>query len=127
MCFGISGSLVYSPATAVAGHWFLKRRSTAVGIIVAGSGLGGVIYPIMLKELLEILSTCVVVSQLTEAFRDTLFIIMCLNVVLMVPACFWVKGRLPPRTPPPLKVLKGPWKETRYVFLCVGVALYGFK
>jgi len=53
MCFGIAGCLVYSPATAVAGHWFLKKRSTAVGIIVAGSGLGGVIYPIMLKELLE--------------------------------------------------------------------------
>lgn len=53
MLYGISGSLVYSPATAISGHWFLRRRSTAVGIIVCGSGLGGVIYPVMLKSLFD--------------------------------------------------------------------------
>lgn len=53
--------------------------------------------------------------------------IMGFNFVLMFPACFWVKARLPPRRPPPLSALKGPWKETRYVFLCLGVASYGFK
>lgn len=55
MCFGIGGCLVYSPSTAVAAHWFLRRRSTAVGIIVGGSGLGGVIYPIMIEQLLRTL------------------------------------------------------------------------
>jgi len=49
------------------------------------------------------------------------------NAALMIPACFWVKARLPPRHPPPLRELKGPWKEIRYMFLCFGVAWYGFK
>lgn len=51
--FGFSASLLYSPATAVSGHWFLRRRSTAVGIVVCGSGLGGVIYPIALRRMFD--------------------------------------------------------------------------
>ncbi|BEI80069.1 hypothetical protein CcaverHIS002_0105980 [Cutaneotrichosporon cavernicola] len=114
--FGLAGGIVYSPATAVAGHWFLKRRAEAVGFIVAGSGLGGVMYPIMLKEMLEKLS-----------FRDTILIIMGFNLVLMLPACFWMKARLPPRAPPPLSALKKPWRESRYVFLCLGTACYAMN
>lgn len=53
---GVAGMLLYAPATAIAGHWFLKRRSTAVGIAVSGSGLAGVVLPIMIKELIEALS-----------------------------------------------------------------------
>ena len=55
--FGLSGSILYSPATAVAGHWFMHRRSTAVGIVVCGSGLAGVIYPIALDRLTKQLSS----------------------------------------------------------------------
>lgn len=51
--FGTSATMLYSPATAVSGHWFLRRRSTAVGIVVCGSGLGGVIYPIALRRLFD--------------------------------------------------------------------------
>jgi len=53
LLFGLSGSFLYSPATAVSGHWFLRKRSTAVGIVVCGSGLGGVIYPIALRRLFD--------------------------------------------------------------------------
>jgi len=53
---GLSASSLYSPATAVSGHWFMRKRSTAVGIVVCGSGLAGVIYPIMIKRLIELLS-----------------------------------------------------------------------
>lgn len=52
-CFGISGSVLYTPATAVVGHWFLKKRGTATGIVSTGVGLGGVIYPIMLNRLFD--------------------------------------------------------------------------
>ena len=38
--FGAAGAALYSPCTAVVAHWFQKRRSTAIGIILCGSGLG---------------------------------------------------------------------------------------
>lgn len=50
-CFGISGSILYTPATAVVGHWFLKKRGMAGGLVSTGVGLGGVVYPIMLNRL----------------------------------------------------------------------------
>ncbi|WVR05290.1 hypothetical protein IAU60_002303 [Kwoniella sp. DSM 27419] len=107
--FGISGSILYSPATAVVGHWFMRRRSTAVGIVVCGSGLAGVIYPIALKRLFDELS-----------FRNSMLIIAGMNAVLMFPAWFFLKARLPPRSPPPLKSLLGPWKDARYTCLVLG-------
>jgi hypothetical protein len=57
LLFGLSGSFIYSPATAVSGHWFMRKRSTAVGIVVCGSGLGGVIYPIALRRLFDEVGT----------------------------------------------------------------------
>ncbi|WWC60977.1 uncharacterized protein I303_103554 [Kwoniella dejecticola CBS 10117] len=110
--FGISASMLYSPSTAVAGHWFMKRRSTAVGIVVCGSGLSGVIYPIALKRLFDELH-----------FRNAMLIIAGLNAFLMFPAWFFLKARLPPRSPPPLKSLTGPWKEPRYTCLVLGSCL----
>jgi len=39
--FGIGSALIYNPCVAVVGQWFIKRRATAAGIVVAGAGIGG--------------------------------------------------------------------------------------
>lgn len=111
--FGLSGTLTYSPATAISGHWFLRKRSTAVGIIVCGAGAGGVIYPIMMRGLFARLS-----------FRNSILIIAGFNLALMLPACFWMRARLPARDPPPWDALKAPWRESGYTFLVLGTAVY---
>ncbi|ADV19523.1 hypothetical protein I305_03094 [Cryptococcus gattii E566] len=110
--FGFSGTIMYSPSTAVSGHWFMRRRSTAVGIVVCGAGAGGIVYPVALKKLFEQLN-----------FRDSILIIACMNAVLMFPAWFFLKARLPPRRPPPVREMKRPWKEARYTCLVLGSAL----
>jgi MFS family permease len=113
LLFGLSGTLTYSPATAISGHWFLRRRSTAVGVVVCGAGAGGVVYPLLMRGLFARLS-----------FRDSILVIAGFNFVLMLPACVWMKARLPPRDPPPLRALKAPWKEAPYAFLVIGSAVY---
>lgn len=114
--FGIAATLIYAPSAAVASHWFEARRGLAVGIIVCGSGIGGVIYPVMLEQIMKHLS-----------YRDTMLIIGGFNFILMVPGFFFMKSRLPPRTPPPWSDLKGPWREPQYCFHVAGAAMFGMK
>ncbi|KAL0958737.1 hypothetical protein HGRIS_014065 [Hohenbuehelia grisea] len=48
---GIGMGLMAFPALAVIAHYFVRRRSLAMGIVVAGSSVGGVFYPILLNNL----------------------------------------------------------------------------
>jgi MCP family monocarboxylic acid transporter-like MFS transporter 10 len=53
--YGFGCAAIFAPTVALSGHWFGKKRSTAMGIIVAGTGIGGVVYPIMLSRLLDVM------------------------------------------------------------------------
>lgn len=50
---GISVSFLYCPAMATVSRYFNKNKGLTVGIIIGGSSLGGVIWPIVLNELLN--------------------------------------------------------------------------
>ncbi|KAJ1945614.1 hypothetical protein FBU59_002255 [Linderina macrospora] len=39
--FSLGASLVFIPATSIPSQWFVKYRALAIGIVVAGSGIGG--------------------------------------------------------------------------------------
>jgi MFS family permease len=54
--FGFASGMIWPTVTAVGGHWFSTRRGAAIGLIVGGSGGGGIVYPIMLKHLFQ--KTC---------------------------------------------------------------------
>lgn len=114
--FGFAGSMVFAPANAVAAHWFLRFRATAIAIISGGAGLGGVIYPIMIDRLLKKIG-----------YRNTMLVIAGFNFALMLPSVFWMKGRLPPRAPPPLSYLKRPWREAKFCFLVASGVMYAMK
>ncbi|KAH9913285.1 major facilitator superfamily domain-containing protein [Fomitopsis serialis] len=50
---GIGGGFMLVPALSLQGHYWKKRRSMALGLVVTGSGCGGIIYPIMLNRLIS--------------------------------------------------------------------------
>lgn len=57
LCLGIAGvssALVSTPGMAILSHWFYRRRGTATGIAMAGSSLGGIAFPLILRKTLEI-------------------------------------------------------------------------
>ncbi|KAG0056450.1 hypothetical protein BGZ83_004957 [Gryganskiella cystojenkinii] len=43
LLLGVGSSLVYLPAISCPAHWFERYRSIVIGIVVCGSGLGGLI------------------------------------------------------------------------------------
>lgn len=50
---GIGMGLMMLPSLTVTSHYFRVKRSLAMGITVAGSSLGGCLYPILLNNLFE--------------------------------------------------------------------------
>lgn len=110
--FGVSGAIVYSPATGIAAHWFLRRRGTAVAVIMSGAGAGGVIYPLLIKALTD-----------AYTWRNAILILAAVQAGFMAPGCLFMRKRLPNRPPAPLSALKRPWKDPRYCFLIVGQSM----
>lgn len=49
---GFSSACLYNPSVAVLTHWFDKRRGIALGIAMAGSGVGGIVFTQVLNKLL---------------------------------------------------------------------------
>ncbi|KAK7413061.1 hypothetical protein QQX98_008069 [Neonectria punicea] len=52
ICSGIGSSLVFSPALTAAQTYFQRKRGIALGLVVAGSSIGGVIFPQMAQHLI---------------------------------------------------------------------------
>ncbi|OJJ64772.1 hypothetical protein ASPSYDRAFT_84766 [Aspergillus sydowii CBS 593.65] len=50
---GMFMSLLVAPSVAVVGQYIKVKRGAAMGIVIAGSSLGGVIWPIVINELLK--------------------------------------------------------------------------
>ncbi|KAL2005075.1 hypothetical protein VTN00DRAFT_2925 [Thermoascus crustaceus] len=50
---GISMTLICCPMVAIISQHFQRQRAAAVGMVIAGSSLGGVIWPIVVHELLQ--------------------------------------------------------------------------
>ncbi|EZF32325.1 hypothetical protein H101_04079 [Trichophyton interdigitale H6] len=52
VCSGIGASFIFNPAMAAPQTYFRERRGLIAGLAVAGSSLGGVIFPLMVQHLL---------------------------------------------------------------------------
>ncbi|KAF4167627.1 hypothetical protein CNMCM6936_004684 [Aspergillus lentulus] len=69
---GIGTSMAYVPTMSVAPTWFDQRRGLAMGIIISGSGVGGMVWPPALRAL---------ITQL--GFRNALRISGCISLTLV--------------------------------------------
>lgn len=118
LLFGIGSGTTYAPCTAVVGHWFHKRRPTAIGVILSGIGISGVIFPIFFNHVLPQLG-----------FRNTMLIFAGWATVMFVPGWILVKSRLPPKQNVPLtwNYVITPFKDSNYAVLVAGVALLWLK
>lgn len=51
VCTGFGCALLMTPEIAIIGHWFKKRRGTAIGAATVGGSFGGVVFPVMLRRM----------------------------------------------------------------------------
>ncbi|OCH92818.1 MFS general substrate transporter [Obba rivulosa] len=107
--FGLGvGMLFYPSLSAISTHFF-KFRATALGVAVAGSGVGGVVYPIMLDRLF-------VKVGFGWAVRISGFIALAFCAV----ACATVTSRLPARTRSAPNLETKIIKDTPFLLVVIG-------
>ncbi|KAK7985631.1 hypothetical protein PG988_003253 [Apiospora saccharicola] len=53
VCSAIGVSAIFLPALACVSGWFTKRRGLAFGVLSTGSSLGGVVFPLIISNLLR--------------------------------------------------------------------------
>ncbi|KAI0634088.1 MFS general substrate transporter [Trametes polyzona] len=119
LLFGTGIALLFSPSLAVLGHWFRKRRALAIGLTTGGSASGGVIFPILLEQLIPKLGFGWAV-RITAFILLACLIVSCLTIRTRLP----LSGQLSFRTAIDL----GGFKDPRYTLATIGAFLlfYGF-
>jgi predicted MFS family arabinose efflux permease len=79
-------SLIFTPAIASIGHFFLVQRGNATGLATTGGSIGGVVFPLMLQQLFPKIG-------FAWATRAMGFIF----ILLFTVANLLIKSRLPPK------------------------------
>jgi MFS family permease len=85
---GISMGMTMAPAMAATGQYFNKKRGAAMGLAIAGSSVGGVVWPIALGKMLY---------NPNLSFGWSVRISGFIMLALIGPASAAIKARLPPR------------------------------
>lgn len=110
ICSAMGCSFLFFPAVTAAASWFLRHRALAIGIMVSGSSVGGIILPIMVNRL---------VGPLGFAWTIRAVAFMLLGILIV--GNLTVKSRLPPsKRPFAMKDFLTPFTEP--VFLLVTIA-----
>ena len=111
ICTGIGNGLVFCPCLAVVSTYFSKRRSFAIGIGASGTATGGLVYPVIVQQLLP---------KIGFAWTVRIQAFVMLTVSLITLAFF--KTRLPPRKSGPI-VEWSAFKELSYDLFTIGMFL----
>ncbi|KAF2119086.1 putative MFS monocarboxylate transporter [Lophiotrema nucula] len=82
--YAIGGGLIYSPVIMFVDEWFVKRKGFAFGVMWAGTGLGGVVIPLLLQWFLN-----------QYGFRTALRAWSIILFVATGPLTYFLKPRLP--------------------------------
>ncbi|KAK4676345.1 hypothetical protein QC764_510550 [Podospora pseudoanserina] len=114
ICSAVGASMVFFPAFTCVSTWFLKKRGAAMGLVVCGSSIGGVIFPVMLINLIPKVG-------FPWAIRTCAFLVL----ALLIWANFTVRTRIPPvKRPFEFKAFLAPLRELPFAFLTAGIFFF---
>ncbi|KAH8817031.1 major facilitator superfamily domain-containing protein [Xylogone sp. PMI_703] len=109
VCLGLGNGCLFCPSMSILSTYFTTKKSLAIGLATTGSGLGGVIYPAMVQQLLPRIGYGWTIR--TMAFIQFGCLIIC---------SFGTKPRTKPRTSREI-VDWASFKELPYLFYATGM------
>ncbi|KAG1088056.1 hypothetical protein G6F39_011748 [Rhizopus arrhizus] len=118
--FGAGASFIYMSIMGVAPQWFHKRRGLALGMVASGSGIGGLVVPLIMNSINTSLGP-------GWTYRILGFICLLCDIV----ACILVRPRTPPsKTRKRLSEIVdfNVLKNINYLLFCIGanLGLFGY-
>ncbi|KAL2430356.1 MFS-type transporter opdF [Exophiala dermatitidis] len=109
VCSGIGSSLIFTPAMTAPMTYFKKKRAIAGGLTIAGSSLGGVIFPLMALHLMP-----------QVGFRWAIRICAFLILFLLVITNMTISSNLEHRRKPfQISNFLSPLLEANYIIMCL--------
>ncbi|PBK72994.1 MFS general substrate transporter [Armillaria solidipes] len=113
---GLSCGMVFGPSVGIVGHWFRRRRGIAIGLMSTGASVGGTVFPIVTRELID-----------AVGFPWTMRIIGCILILGLGIANLTMKRRLPPVNASGGILNLKAFKSTPYTIWCLSgfVAMLG--
>lgn len=110
ICSPLGCSMLFFPSLSATSTWFFRKRAMAIGIMVSGASLGGVVLPIMIERLIN-----------EVGFGWTLRIVAFLILGCLVVTNLTLKSRITP-VKRPVKAMDffSGFKELPYLFTVAG-------
>ncbi|KAH7040018.1 major facilitator superfamily domain-containing protein [Microdochium trichocladiopsis] len=88
---GIGGGIFFTPSVALVTTYFQARRGLAVGLVTVGNSAGGIIYPVVVRELIP-----------KVGFPWTARVLAFINLGALSVVFAFMRPRLPPRQSGPI-------------------------
>lgn len=117
VCSAVGVAAVFLSSIGCVSGWFDKHRGTAFGILATGSSVGGVVFPILITNLIK-------KASYGWAMRTGALVIAVMLAVTNLTVCR--NGAIPSQTDLSSTKLKMPFSETPFVILLAGLALVPF-
>jgi MFS family permease len=126
LVFGVSSAFLVTPSLSTLTKYFRKNRALGMGIVVAGSSTGGVIWPIVLDQLL---------NHTNLGFGWTIRVIAFIMLPLLALSCLLIRAPAVV-VPPPDEKSQVPTakpkadlsivKKPAFIVCCAGMAVANF-
>lgn len=108
VCIGLGMGCLFCPMTAVLSTYFHKRRNLAMGLAISGSATGGVVFPLMVRQLMDRIG-----------FEWTMRCMAFVQLTTLLVANAFTRTRIPARRSGPLIEWKA-FKEPVYTLFALG-------
>ncbi|OBZ67648.1 Riboflavin transporter MCH5 [Grifola frondosa] len=100
---GLSCGTIFTAAVGTVPHWFRKKLGIALACMTLGSSVGGTVFPIILKKLIE-----------HQGFKWTMRIMAFILLALLIVCNITIARRLPPKPKPGPFIHLGEFKNPAY-------------